>query len=168
MNWLGTILIIAGCGYAGIAAGIAYKREEAALEQLCEHLQYMICRLKFHQISLPELFSYLEKEAKPPLRAFYANVIRELNMRTFPDAPGCLKSAVDATVDLPQHTRSCLLLLGRFFGRFDLEGQLRGAESVYEICREKYMKMAKKHTVCIRSYLIFGLCGGAAIAVLLI
>ena len=41
MKWLGTILIIAGCGYAGIAAGIAYKREEAALEQLCEHLQYM-------------------------------------------------------------------------------------------------------------------------------
>ena len=91
MKWLGTILIIAGCGYAGIAAGIAYKREEAALEQLCEHLQYMICRLKFHQISLPELFSYLEKEAKPPLRAFYANVIRELNMRTFPDGfAGCI------------------------------------------------------------------------------
>ena len=168
MKLIGLLFVILGCGYIGVLCGYSYRREEAALRQLGEHLQYMICQLRYQQTPLPELFSQLEAEASPPLQNFFAHVCNELRIRSSSNASGCLIRAVEASGNLPSQTRNCLLLLGRSLGRFDLAGQLRGTEAVYDRCMEKYEKMEKNHTVCIRSYMIFGLCAGAAIAVLLL
>ena len=168
MKWIGVLFVFVGCGYIGVLCGHCYRQEEACLQQLCEHLQYMICQLRYQQTPLPELFSQLKTEAKQPLRTFFAHVFDELQTRTSSDASGCLMRALESSSNLPVQTRNCLLLLGRSLGRFDLSGQLSGAETVYEHCKEKCAKMEKNHTVYIRSYMIFGLCAGAAIAVLLL
>ena len=168
MKMIGALFVVLGCGYIGILCGRCYRREEAALQQLGEHLQYMLCQLRYQQTPLPELFGQLHAEAKPPLQSLFALVGKELQIRASSDASGCLIRAVEACSNLPKQARNYLLLLGRSLGRFDLDGQLRGIEAVHERCMEKCAKMEKNRAVCIRSYMIFGLCAGAAIAVLLL
>ena len=168
MKIIGVLLIVLGCVCVGILRSNSYRREEAALQQLGEHLQYMICQLRYQQTPLPELFFQLQCEAKPPLQDFYSLVCKELQLRTSADASACLIRAVEASENLPSQAKNCLLLLSGSLGRFDLDGQLNGAEAVYERCMTKYVHMEKNRATYIRSYMIFGLCAGAAIAVLLL
>ena len=53
-------------------------------------------------------------------------------------------------------------------GRFDLEGQLQGLESVRVYCRDQLDNLAKDRDVRLRSYQTLGLCAGAALAILFV
>ena len=70
--------------------------------------------------------------------------------------------------EIPKLTRESLELLGRSLGRFDLEGQLRGLESVRQVCRHGLETLAQNSAIRNRSYQTLGLCAGAALAILFI
>lgn len=168
IKWFGFILILAVGGYIGFYSGNAYKKEIFALKQLYKHIEYMICRLQYQQTPLPQLFMQLQAEASQPLRQVFRNICDAFAKQAFPDANGCVACAVTACPNLPPHTRACLLELGKSLGRFDLEGQLRGAESVQQLCKTKLNQLEENRDLRIRSYQVFGLCAGAALAIVLI
>ena len=58
--------------------------------------------------------------------------------------------------------------MGSSLGRFDLEGQLQGLESVRIYCREQLDELSKDRDVRLRSYQTLGLCAGAALAILFV
>ena len=70
--------------------------------------------------------------------------------------------------DLPFRTRSNLNLLGSSLGRFDLEGQKLGLDSVRTACRRDLEELNRNRENRLRSYQTLALCTGAALAILLI
>ena len=69
---------------------------------------------------------------------------------------------------IPDSLREELKLMGKTLGRFDLDGQLRGLESVKDDCIRALEKLSDNRDVRLRSYETLGLCAGAALAILLI
>ncbi len=53
-------------------------------------------------------------------------------------------------------------------GKFDLEGQLQGLEAAKADCQRRLQNMEQGKESRLRSYRALGLCGGAALAILLL
>ena len=165
---LGVLLVFAVCGYIGFCAGGNYRRDITVLRQLCNHIEYMICQLQYHRTPLPELFHQLRAEASAPLSQVFGQICSQFSEQTFSNACECMRAAIARTQNLPKMTRACLYELGSTLGRFDLDGQLRGAESVLRHYSAKLVQLEAHQNLHIRSCQIFGLCAGAALAILLI
>ena len=56
--------------------------------------------------------------------------------------------------------------LGASLGRFDLQGQLQGIESVRAQCRKDLAELEDNRDQRLRSYQTLGLCAGCALAIL--
>lgn len=79
-----------------------------------------------------------------------------------------MSAALERVGKLPTLTREELLLLGRTIGRFDMEGQLKGLESVRQECRRQVETLSYNRDTRLRSYQTLGLCAGAALAILFV
>ena len=70
--------------------------------------------------------------------------------------------------NLPKSTAEALGLLGKSLGRFDLNGQLLGVESVRSYCRRELGSLEAGRDQRIRGYQTLGVCAGAALAILFV
>ena len=85
-----------------------------------------------------------------------------------PDADSCMYAALSKMENLPFSTAKALGLLGKCLGRFDLEGQLQGIESVRSHCRRELEALEAGRDQRIRGYQTLGVCAGAALAILFV
>ncbi len=168
LKWLGAILIICGCGSIGFAMAASYRGEERELRRLTAALDYMSCELQYHMTPLPDLCRQSAAEVSGTSGAILAALAEELENQLLPDVGSCIASALSRTKNIPSCLQDAFDLLGRSLGRFDLEGQLTGIQSVREYCRRQLETMADGREGRLRSYQTLGLCAGAALAVLLV
>ena len=70
--------------------------------------------------------------------------------------------------ELPKRVREGFRLLGQNLGRFDLQGQLKGMETVRNYCDLELESLGKNREERMRSYQTLGLCAGAALAILFV
>lgn len=168
LKWIGACLLIAGFGFLGFSYGSAYKREEDLLRQLCNHIEFMICELQYHQTPLPQLCEVIAGEASSQIRSVFRSFTDALRLQSEPDVKGCMQDALKVCTDIPRYPRACLEELGKCLGRFDLSGQLRGLESVLQNNRRILEELEKNSKHRVRSYQVFALCAGAAVVVILI
>ena len=167
-KWFGAILIIAGCGGFGFSLAAAHHREEAALEQLIAVLDYMACELRFRMTPLPELFHQAGRERKGIIGHFFRKLGNMLGAGRF-RAPGeCICILLQEFPELPGQAGQQLRVMGESLGRFDLDGQLAGIESLRSSSRAALESLRKDKVTRLRSYQTLSLCAGAALAVLLI
>ena len=100
------------------------------------------------------------------------NVFLELSLvmeaQNLPDMDGCMSEVLRTNCNLPPNTGEAMLLLGKSIGRFDLEGQVKGLESVRQDCRRYLDKLTTDREPRLRSYQTLGLCAGAALAILFV
>lgn len=167
-KWIGALLIILGCGGFGFSLAAAHVREEATLRQLIGILDYMACELQFRLTPLPDLCRQAGEETHGKLRQVFLTLAQELDMQVSSDVSACMASALVHAADIPRKSEDNLLLLGASLGRFDLDGQLVGLESVRANCRKDLQSLTNNRDVRLRSYQTLGICTGAAIAILLI
>lgn len=167
-RWMGAVLVIVGCGGFGFSMAAGYRREAATLRQLIRVLNYMEWEMQYRLTALPELCRQAGKEAKGPVREVFANLARELDWRSAPDAASCMASALKRSRNLSRGCREILMELGRTLGRFDLPGQLKGLQEVRKACQGELDALEKNRDVRLRSYETLGLCAGAALAILLL
>ena len=165
-KWIGAILVIAGCGGLGCSIASKYRQKERQLRQLMDALRYMESELQYRLTPLPELCRYAGKACSGILRDVFLNLSRELNWQTAPDACSCMNAALKRSRDLPPSLRRLLLQLGHTLGRFDLQGQIKGLQSVQASCETELDKLAQNRDIRLRSYQTLGLCAGAALAIL--
>lgn len=163
---LGAILVIVGCGWVGFRMASNHVREETALRKLISVLDYMECELQYRYTSLPELCRQAAGQLKGPLQKAFLRLTQELEDQISPDVDRCMQMTLVTCQELPQYTRQMLASLGRSLGRFDMEGQLKGLETVRQECRRILDTLMKDKDVRIRSYQTLGLCAGAAMAIL--
>lgn len=167
-KWIGAVLIIFGCGGFGFSLAANHKREENALRQLIGALDYMQCELQYRMTPLPDLCRSAGQEARGIVAKVLLRLSQELESQISPDVASCMVAAMRDVEFIPPHTRENLNLLGNSLGRFDMNGQLNGLESVRANCRRHLSDLSENRDSRLRSYHTLGLCAGAALAILLI
>jgi stage III sporulation protein AB len=168
LQWIGAVLIIAGCGGVGFGMALNYKREALCLRQLLQVLEMFSCELEYRLTPLPELFRKASNTATGTLSKVLQNVAMELENQIAPNAAYCMISALKGAKDLPAKAVFALTDLGSSLGEYDLDGQLAGIASVQATCRTQLDEMESNRTQRIRSYQTLALCAGAALAILLL
>lgn len=165
-KWIGSVLVIVGCGGVGFSLAANHRREEKNLRQMLRLLQNMESELQYRLTPLPNLCRQAAGDASGILREIMLNLARELDCQVSPDACSCMTAAMKKSKDIPNSLRRLLLHLGHILGRFDLPGQLRGLQSVQAECEQELNKLVKDRDIRLRSYQTLGLCAGAALAIL--
>lgn len=164
---IGAVLIIVACGAFGYRIAATHKREERTLKNLICALDFMECELQFRMTALPELCRQTAADTNGILANVFVSLADELESQICPDVKSCMTAVLNKTKDIPSKTLESLHLLGQSLGRFDLQGQLKGLETVRQECRIKLNKLMGNSDVRTRSYQTLGICAGAALVILL-
>lgn len=168
IRYIAVALIIAGCGGFGFSLAASHRKEVRTLRQLSSILDFMHCELSCRMTPLPELCLQAAKEEEGIVGEVFYRLSQELICGAYPEVSDCMHFALAAQKDLPEVTKKCLSLMGNSLGRYDLDGQLHGIQTVREVCRKEIEELMKNQDVRLRSYQTLGLCAGAAIAILLV
>lgn len=168
LHGIGAVLIIISCGAVGFSMAAAHRREETLLRDLIQALEELYSDLQYRLTPLPELCSAAGKRQKNPIGQVFIRLARELNNQICPDVSSCLFAALAGGRELPESVQSAFRLLGNTLGQFDMEGQLRGIESVREHCEMQLKRLGVNREERLRSYQTLGLCAGAALAILFV
>lgn len=168
LKWIGAALIIASCSLIGFSISASFRREEQELQQLAVAMDYMVCELRCRMSALPELCRIAGSESKGRIGKLLLNLGEYLDTQSAPDAKGCLDLASGAAEQFSPRMLQAIGLLGSSLGRFDLEGQLEGLESVRSFCRSQLEILANGRDTRLRSYQTLGICAGAALAILFV
>lgn len=165
---IGVILVIVSCGGVGFKIAANHRQEENALRQLINILDFMESELKYRLTPLPELCRYAAKEFSDMPGCVFHNLANELDKQASPDIKQCLDIALNDIKSIPPITYKELKLLGNSIGKYDLEGQLKGLEAVYQDCKRNIEQLSINRDNRLRSYQTLGLCAGAALAILFV
>lgn len=168
MKVIGALLIVAGSSCFGMSLAASHRTEIKALRQLISVLAYMKNELQYRLTPLPQLCRQAAAESSGVIRELLLQLCSELERQVAPDANICMNAAMSQCRNLPKHTEEYLIMLGQSLGRFDLQGQIAGLESVRQACQIKLEAMETDKESRLRSYQTLCLCAGAALAILLI
>ena len=165
---IGGILIVVSCSFFGFAKASSHRREENELRFLLTALDYMQCELQYRLTPLPLLCRQASNQSKGVTKRILHDISLRLEAQVSPDVYTCVQDALIQHRDIPESSREALELLGSSLGHFDLDGQLRGMESVRTICRKELDALSYNRDNRLRSYQTIGLCAGAALAILFV
>lgn len=165
-KWIGAVLVVAGCGWAGFSAAAAYRREERSLRGLIRALRHMEWELSYRMTPLPELCRQGAREAGGAVGQVLTALSELLEHKTFPEVSACMRRAIRDSRELPKGCASYLMELGRSLGRYDLSGQLEGLRWVRGQCQLAQEDLREGRSERLRSYQTLGLCLGAALVIL--
>lgn len=168
LKFLGSMLIIIGCGMFGILISGFYRREIRILSELIRILDFMQCELQYRLTPLPELCRQAAAESSNALRSFFLLLTYELENQIRPNVSSCVKAALQKAKGLPEKVDTILSRFGNGCGRFDVEGQIMALEEIRASSRQTLDKLRAEKEPRLRSYQTLGLCAGAAIAILFI
>ena len=164
----GALFIIVGCGGFGMSMCIYHKRAEQELHQLILALQWMICELSCRCTPLPELFRGSAASSSGVVQCLLMKLADEFACCSEPDAAACVDKVLASHIFLSPELQTHFLSFGVSLGRFDLEGQQQGIQTVIRQAEHTLGQLTENRTQRLRSYQTLGLCAGAALAILLL
>ncbi len=164
----GAVLIVSGCTCFGLSITAAFVREEQMLRHLIGALDNMQCELQYRMTPLPDLCRQAGMENRDKIGAFFIHLADELESQLSADVQSSVRTALNKTPMLPEHTAKALEIMGASLGRFDADGQLLGLETARSYCRSQLESMSHNREARLRSYQTLGICAGAALAILFV
>ena len=167
LRMAGAAMLVTGCAGFGFSLAAHNAHQVRMLRQLIQVLKEMEWELKFRLTPLPELCINAAGAADGVLRKVFFELGRRLDSGGEPDVSGCMNDIV-SRAEIPRTLRRCLKDLGRCLGRFDLEGQIEGLQSVEVRCNRELEVLNENGKEQIRSYQTLAICAGAGLAILLI
>ena len=166
IQWIGAILIVAGCGGVGFSMAIFDKREMDALKNLLDALSFMRNELCYRVTPLQELCAKASDACSGCIQRFLLQLSEEVANQLAPDVACCLRTALSKCQDIPEKTRALLCRLGLNLGLFGLEEQLSGLDALLAEGNALREQLERNRAQRLRSYQTLGLCAGAALALL--
>lgn len=163
---LGAALIICSCGSFGFSIARDFRRDELYLQQILQVLDYMKCELEYRLTPLPELFCHAGKQIYGSMGRILSRIGEELEQQTMPDAESCVNCVLASRWKLSAKVQTALKHLGQSLGKYDLQGQLQGIESVKMQCSRELQLMERNREERLRSYRTLGICAGIAAAII--
>lgn len=167
LRMVGAALLVTGSAGFGFSLAANNARQVRMLQELIRMLKEIEWELKFHLTPLPELCQVAAGVVGGTLQKVFLELGRRLDNGGEPDVTACMNDIVSRS-ELPKPIRRCLKDLGSCLGRFDLEGQLEGLQSVTLRCRRELEVLSENGKERIRSYQTLAICAGAGLAILLI
>ena len=167
IRMVGAGILVAGCSGFGCLLGYHYKKEEQMLRWLLAALQEMEWELKYRITPLPDLCRVAADASGGKIRQLFRTLEQELRSYAVSEISGCMNGLLQ-TAEIPTQCRLCLKNLGSSLGRFDLEGQIQGLQSVSTQCRQHLGKLQENRSERLRSYQTLALCAGFGLAIILI
>lgn len=168
IQWIGAVLILVSCGGFGFfIAAILYK-DEQMLRQLLNALDFMQCELQYRLTPLPDLCRQASRECHGEIGKILMGLAEELESQISPEVSGCVNSVLARYDPIPERTGENFRRMGYTLGRFDLEGQISGLETIRNFCREDIALLQRKREEHRKCYQTLGLCAGAALVILFI
>ena len=165
---IGAVMVMAASTAVGFSVASSQKKEVAALLQLIRALEFMRCELEFRLPVLAELCRGASSQVSGPVADVFQKTADEMEKQLSAEPGACICTAVNGVDRLPEVAARNILLLGKTLGRFDLEGQLSGIESVLQLCRRDLQGLQCDQETRMRSYRTLGICAGAALVILFI
>lgn len=165
---IGAIMILAVCGGLGFSMAAAHRQKENMLQQIVAAAKLMICELQYRQTALPKLMAICARETGGAISQIFSAMALELERQIAPDASCCMAAVLEAVPKIPPLVLEKLKLLGSSLGRFDLQGQISGLETVAQLCQRDLDGLTMNRDARLRSYMTLGLCAGAALVIILI
>ncbi len=165
---IGALLILGSCGGLGCSIAVTYRQKENMLQQLIIAAKFMICELQYRQTDLPQLISMCARETSGLISHIFSQLKVELERQLAPDASCCVAAVLENVGKVPLSIQEKLRLLGSSLGRFDLQGQISGLETIAQLCQRDLDGLTMNREVRLRSYLTLGLCAGAALVIIFI
>ncbi len=165
-----------GAGLLGIAAAIpgcmqARKTilEYRILQQLSEAVQIMHSELSCNLVTVQELFTQAAACGKPLDMLFHAAAM-QLAKDPYCTAETAMQTALEQSPRLIQDlaTRRILLQLARMLGQYDFESQQRSLRYSGEQITGHLKELAAEKKARSKSAGALGLCGGAALFIILV
>lgn len=167
LKWIGTVMIVLCCGGFGFRLVSIHRQREKELRDLLAALDLLESELRYRLSPLPDLCCLVANSINGSIGRLFLTLYEELEHQIAPDAGCCMNVAVSHS-NLTSDTIRLLRELGRTLGRFDLDGQIQGIESVRNEALLALDKLTKDQDARLRSYQTLGLCAGAALAILLL
>lgn len=168
LKLIGIFLIVGGCGSCGFAMAGEYRRLEACFRQTVSALEIIQCEIQYRLTPVPEVCRILTRACTGPVGAFFEELGRELALPDAGELYVCAGAAASRVGDLPPSCRQVLLDLCSMLGRYDVEGQLVAIVAAKEACTRNLEEITAGQADRMKSYKALGLCGGAALAILLL
>lgn len=163
---LGGLIILLTSSYIGFSSAANINQEVVMLRKLLHALDYMSCELQYKLTPLPELCRSTSNECSGKLKRLFQLFAEELESQVSPDVKSCMNAALSKITSLPSQTVKTLIRLGSSMGRFDLQGQIRGIESVRVSCKNLLDNIENGKESRLRTYRTLGICTGAAMVIL--
>ena len=164
----GAIFVVVGCGGWGFMVAAQHMQKIRLLRNLSGAIAYMECELQYRSTVLPVLCEITAKQSTGKIRQLLLAMGTELEAQVSPNAEQCMEHAMEKCGEIPKPVHQLCAELGQSLGKFDLQGQLRGLESVRSECECLLTQLQYNQDVRLRSYQTLGLCAGAAMAILFI
>ena len=164
----GMILVIFSCGGVGFKIAADHRREESFLRQFIDILNYMEWELKFRMTPLPDLCRKIATEYNNAIGNVFYDLAFEMDKQQNSDLSSCLTNVLNSKNIIPSISRTEFDRLGKYMGKFDLDGQLKGLDAVREDCKRNMDNLLANRENRLRSYQTLALCAGAALAILFI
>lgn len=165
-----------GAGLLGIAAAIpgclqARKTisEYRILQQLSEAVQIMHSELSCNLVTVQELFCRAA-DCGSPLDMLFHQVALQLQQDPYCNAETAMRTALDQMSHRIQdrQTRRILMQLARMLGQYDFESQQRSLQYASAQIADHLKALAAEKKARSKSAGALGLCGGAALFIILI
>ena len=168
IKMFGVIFVIVSCGIVGFKIAANYKKEEKYLSDLIMIVDYIISELQYRLPPLPQLCRQASHIFNNALGNIFKMFSDELELQQYADPAECMSIALSNVKDVPSITREQIITLGFCLGHFDIDGQIKGMESVKKECERHLALLRNNRDNRLRSYQTLGLCAGAALAILFV
>lgn len=168
LRWIGVILIVGGCGGCGFSMAAEYRAVEQNLRQLQNALEILQCEIQFRLTPLPEICAILRNACPGPVGSFFEALRQQLLLPDAGEFHVCAGAAASKVRELPEQCRKIILELCATLGRYDTEGQMRAIVAAKDECLRSLEEVRAGQAGRLKSYKALGLCGGAALAILLL
>lgn len=168
IKWIGSVLIVAGCGGLGLTLSGYFRKERQLLQSLLSVLSFLECQLQYQLTPLPELCRQAGRASGGLLEEVFLNFSRELDWQKAPDTDSCMVEAIRKSRSVPMRVKELLRRMGISFGRFDLEGQLKDFDQLRKLCERELSQLSENLESRVKTCRTLSLCIGAAAAILLI
>lgn len=167
-KWIGSVLIVAGCGGFGISLSGHFRKERQLLQSMLSLLTFLECQLQYQLTPLPELCRQAGRATGGILEEIFLNFSRELDWQKSPDTDGCMTEAIRKSRNVPGRVKNLLRQMGMTLGSFDLPGQLQEFAQLRMVCEQELSQLSSTLEPRIKTCRTLSVCAGAAAAILLV
>lgn len=166
LKLIGAILVIAGAYFVGYKISYTKKRTVHMLKQLIVAFEQIESELRYRKVPISVVFRRVDTESDV-INLLFKNLAEELEGQISPNVICCVNAVLMQTSQLPDDLKSSVTNMGKIIGTFDLDGQIKGLESLCEESRNILRNLTENQDVRLRNNRTLVLCAGIVVVILL-